>query len=241
MKTANKLLVLKYSSDIVSISDEDNQCLIDRNNIIQHGEQISRLWEQDKNFAIIIISSAARKTLKYNAWSEVLDHWQSAVSRQVRGFLIDDNNFDITAASAINHVLQGGVAVVNGDDYSLGSKSRWRNNDYVACDITSSALKAGLFQWVELGMFSNVNGLLGNVDDSKSVISTVSDISTAKKYVSDCILQNTTGGMSSKIDALHQALQYGANNAWIAHGRVADGLSLARSNKIGTTFRSRVL
>lgn len=236
MNTVNELLVLKYSSELIACLNPSGSYVIDHANIGRNGRNISTLLEGRNDLGLIVVTSAAHKLIGSNAWFEVCGSWDSSICRDVKGFLISDDDFDSKSEEILNHVSGGGVSVVNGHDRLLSHDSRWRNNDYVSADLIGKAAQAKIFQNIELGMFTNVNGLLWDTSDADSVMLVVSDIQAARAMVLDNYHLGTTGGMSTKLDAVHVALKHGVKKAWIAHGRTQNSLELAREGRIGTTF-----
>lgn len=231
-----ELLVLKFSSELIACSTVSGSYAIDYLNIRRYGHEVSSLLECQGNLSLIVVTSAARKLLGKDAWHEVLRVWNSSISRDVKGFQISDNDFDDKSVRAIGHAANGGVSIVNGNDRLLSENSRWRNNDHVSASLIGKAVTMGMFGAIELGMFTNVNGLLGDIHDKESVLPVVHDIEKARALVVDSDKPGTTGGMSTKLDAANDALMHGAYKTWIAHGRASQAIELARKGLIGTTF-----
>lgn len=236
MYIVNELLVLKYSSALVARPTVNGSYVIDHATIRRNGYGISALLDGHAGLGLIVVTSAACNLVEKDAWSEVCESWNKYICRAVKGFQISDNDFDHKSEGILSHVVRGGVSVVNGDNKQLSLNSRWRNNDYVSADLIGKAAEANRFRVIELGMLTNVNGLLRDMNDTQSVLSVVSDIQAVRAMVTDTNHLGTTGGMSTKLDAVSIALERGVHKAWIAHGRAIDAIELAREGKIGTTF-----
>lgn len=235
------LLVLKYSSELIARPAKNGLYSVDYATIRRHGRSVASLLNQRRDLGLVVVTSAACKLLKNSAWLEICQLWRESLNCEVKGFQISDNDFDYKSACIINHAAGGGVSIVNGNDKLLSKGSRWLNNDYVSADIVGKAVAMEVFKDIELGIFTNVSGLLRDLNDSTSVLSVVHDIQAAKSLVADSNKPGTTGGMATKLDAVDMALRHGASKVWLAHGRASGALELARQGRVGTTFLVKTL
>lgn len=97
----------------------------------------------------------------------------------------------------------------NGQSYNI-------NADTVAAHIASALQAEKLF------LLTNINGLMENVEDPSTLISSLS-LSTAEKHINNKSIQ---GGMIPKIQACIQALRKGVKKAHMINGTIEHALLL---------------
>jgi hypothetical protein len=239
METVSNLLVLKESSRQIAHQTQDGTWDIDHDNIANHAQQANEFLEENTDWGLVIVCSAARKLLGYNAWNNVVETWGDNFERTTTSYELTTDHFSPKVGLRLVFdlgVKEGEVVLVNGRNRQTRSDQRFQNGDYLASDVAGMALRRTLFKTVELGMFTNVGGLLRN----NRVVRRVDDMYQARILThyghTEDDTSGTIGGVETKLEAISQAHAEGVTKAWIANGRVRDALRLARAGEIGTTF-----
>jgi glutamate 5-kinase len=236
MKEVNKLFIGKYSSSLIAHETTTGRYEIDTACIDSHGRQINKLTAQ--GWGAIVITAFARNRLGAQAASRVIDTWQAAIDRDTQAFLVTEAEMDV--AGGLDHILDfatsGGVAIVNGNHALLGTDSKYQNNDYSLGALAKQAATSGLFdEGIQARMFSNVGGILADVNDASSVVSVIEDVAAYRHLVVDTHDAGTTGGAITKLDVGEVCQEYGVELV-IAHGRTENIVALTMAGLAGTRF-----
>jgi len=254
-ETIDKLLTLKVSSNLVVRQSASGKYEIDIDAITSLGQQVNKLSE---NTGVIIVTSYARKLLEdagSGGGRKIVDTWGAAIERETQSYQVSEMCDEIKDTRRIfNYVKAGGVAIVNANHYHLDAFSRFHNNDYVAADLVRQASSSALFdEGIELGLLTNVSGVLRDVEDKTSVISTLHAVNIRSLECQDLEWYEwvmgrsgepmtvagtgSTGGMATKLHAALAVVSQAADTrVWIADARTDDVIERAMSSEVGTSI-----
>ncbi|HTE58204.1 MAG TPA: hypothetical protein VK694_05670 [Verrucomicrobiae bacterium] len=229
MKEMSEVLVLKVGTSTIVEDD----CL-DQTSVEGIARQIDKIRLTGRG--VILVSSAARKQLPDVGWEGVLEVWDANTQHQTEGYLLTDHQLD--SENGCGHVIAaaraGRIAVTNAHDDRLAKESRYVSNDLVGAAIATQA--SGMGVRARFGMLTDVHGVLSDLSDPSSVISTIDDIDAYRQLAGDTNSSGATGGMVTKFDAAALTTAAGIET-WIAHGRADNAIEQAMNGQIGTTFR----
>lgn len=232
----NEALVLKVGTSTLVHPDEYGADQLDLASFSRIGQQIDEVVAGGRG--VVLVSSGARRRLPDVGWDGVVDTWCGALQTEAQDFLLTDEELD--AYQGCRDVLAvarlGGVAVVNANDPVLPEGSVYRNNDIVAATLAEQ-IGWALFGRgnVQLGILSDIDGVLADVDDPLSVIRRIDDLDAYEHLAGGTGSEGATGGMRTKFEAARIALKCGVNT-WIAHGRTDNVIHQALQGSAGTHF-----
>ena len=230
MKNIQEVLVLKVGTSTL-VSEDSNT--LDTASFERIGKQLDRVRAAGRG--VILVSSAARKRLPSVGWQRIVQLWDNATATTTENFLLADHELDTAGGCArlLHAALAGRLAIVNAHDDVLVEGSPYVSNDLVGAAIARHVAGAGLA--VELGMLSDVPGVLADINDHSSVIPTIHNLEAYRHLAGTTASSGAAGGMTTKFDAAQLVASAGAET-WIAHGRVENAVELAMTGQIGTRF-----
>jgi glutamate 5-kinase len=229
----NDMLVLKVgTSTLVHQSPEGTEQL-DRASFGHIGRQIDDTVRSGRG--VVLVSSGIRQRLPEVGWGRVVAAWEEALIAQTEDFLLLDGDFDsLSGHKLFACARMGKVAIVN-DHPALPEGSVYRNNDIVAAALAKQIGQVLDKGCVQLGILSDVNGVLADVTNPDSVIRVIDDIDAYEHLANGTSAFGATGGMKTKFRAARIALE-GDAETWIAHGRQEDSVLRALQGTAGTRF-----
>jgi glutamate 5-kinase len=228
-------LVLKVGTSTLVRPGEGVADEIDVASFERIGRQVDRVVQSGRG--VVLVSSGARKRLPDVGWGGVVDAWGRAIGTGIRDFLLTEQELDTPAGcfDILAAIRLGGVAVVNANDPVLAETSRYRNNDIVAATLAGHVGRAFLGKDVQLGILSDVGGVLANIDDPYSVIPVIQDLDAYWHLAGGAGSEGATGGMETKFEAARIAAGYDIRT-WVAHGRTDNSVHDALRGSGGTHF-----
>jgi glutamate 5-kinase len=228
MKQITKAVVLKVGTS--TLASEDG---FDAESFERIGRQIDKL--RLRGYGVLLVTSAARRLqLHTDPWGYTLGQWRQAISFNSQGYLLTDAELETAngCRSIIDRACIGCVAIINTDDDLLTEDSAYTSNDIVAARIAQEMARRAK---TELGILSDVNGLLSDINNPDSVIPTVHNVRSYEHLAGNTQNAWAKGGMVTKLIAAGMAQDAGARS-WITHGCTPDTIELAMRGIIGTRF-----
>jgi glutamate 5-kinase len=218
----NDALVLKVGTSTLVHRAENGTDQLDIASFERIGRQVDELVES--GCGVVLVSSGARKRLPNVGWDGVVDAWDIAIGADTRDFLLTERELDTYhgCRDVISIARMGGVAIVNANDPILAEASPYRNNDIVAATIAEK-IGWALFGKgnVQLGILSDISGVLADIDDPNSIIHVIDDLDAHQHLAGGTGIEGATGGMRTKFEAARIAMKCGIRT-WVAHGRTDD-------------------
>jgi glutamate 5-kinase len=234
MKRVENALVLKVGTSTI-VHETGGIDQLDTDSFVRIGRQVDMVAAGGRR--VILVSSGARRRLPTAGWHGVVHAWDAATSTRTQDFLFTDKHLDGSDGwrRAFDVARMGSVAIVNANDVELIVDSPYRNNDLLAATLAVHIGSVIGHSNVQLGMLSDVPGVLTNIDNPDSIIPMIEDLDVHLHLAGGVGSNGATGGMATKFEAARLATTSGVRT-WIAHGRIDGVIEQAMMGHAGTQF-----
>jgi glutamate 5-kinase len=232
-------LVLKVGTSTIVERRGDGRDQLDFASFQRIGPQIDEVVDSGRG--VILVSPSARQRLPGVGWDGVYRVWDESIAAPTESFQLTDAqlNTPVGCREVFAVAAMGGVAVVNAHDDVLIPRSPYRNNDIVGATLTAHAGHHAFGKGdTELGMLSDVSGVLADIRDPHSVIPVIDDLDAYQHLAKGTETEGAIGGMDTKFMAV-RIVRVCGRKAWIAHGRAEDVVQQALSGLTGSHFPVR--